>query len=98
MTKATNQHSVFDDLFNERDSANLKIRAKLMDRLIDYIEDNQLSQKEAATIFDVGQPRISYLVNGRISKFTIDALVNMCSAAEISIDLQFDGSHAGHDA
>jgi len=98
MNHTSSQRSAFDDLFNERDAANLKIRAKLMDRLIAYIEDNQLSQKEAASVFDVGQPRISYLVNGRISKFTIDSLVNMCSAAQISVDLQFDGSHAGHDA
>jgi predicted XRE-type DNA-binding protein len=89
--------SVFDAIASPDRAANLKIRAKLMDRLIEYIEDNDLSQTEAGEVFGVGQPRISYLTNGRISKFTIDALINMCNAAGIEVDVSFDGAHAGHD-
>jgi predicted XRE-type DNA-binding protein len=42
-----------------------------------YIEDAELSQKKAADVFGVHQPRISDLMRGKIDKFTIDKLVNM---------------------
>lgn len=70
-------------------SANLKVRARLMDHLTEYIQTQDLTQEEAAKHFGVPQSRISLLVNGRISKFTIDYLVNMCSRAGIEVDLRF---------
>ena len=71
----------------------MKIRAKLMDRLIDYIEEHELTQQEAAERFGVRQPRVSYLLNGKISKFTIDALINMCSHAGLEVDVTFDEAY-----
>jgi predicted XRE-type DNA-binding protein len=56
---------------------NLKIRSELMISLRKYIEDEGLSQKKAAEVFGVHQPRISDLMRGKINKFTIDMLVNM---------------------
>ena len=89
--------SIFDDLGRSRgEAANLKIRAKFMDRLIAYVEDEALTQQEAAERFGVSQSRVSYLLNGRISQFTIDALANMCSNAGIDVDVSFDGAYAGH--
>jgi predicted XRE-type DNA-binding protein len=38
----------------------------------------------------VSQPRISGLVRGKIGLFTIDALVNMLSAAGLTIDLEIN--------
>ena len=70
--------NVFEAL--EDDSAiaqNLKIRADLMNTLRDFIADEGLSQKKAAALFGVHQPRISDLTRGKINKFTIDMLVNM---------------------
>lgn len=91
--------SIFDDLGRSRSEAtNLKIRAKLMDRLIDYVEDESLTQQEAAEHFEVSQSRVSDLVNGRISQFTIDALANMCSSVGIEVDVTIDGAYAGHGA
>lgn len=76
---------VYDD---DTRSANLKVRARLMDHLNEYIQERDLTQEEAAEHFGVPQSRISLLVNGRISKFTIDYLVNMCSRAGIEVDLR----------
>lgn len=78
--------SVLDDLGLALEEAeNLKIRAKLMNSLIDYIHAHNFNQTEAAERFGVQQPRISYLVNGKISKFTIDALINMHVHAGIEV-------------
>lgn len=90
--------SVFDDLGRSPgEAANLKVRARLMDRLIDYVEENGFTQEEAAERFGVGQPRVSNLMRGQISKFTIDALLNMCSNAGIEVDVVFPGAYAGDD-
>lgn len=83
----------FDNAFelygDDTRAANLKVRVRLMDHLNDYIQDRDLTQEEAAECFGVPQSRISFLVNGRIHKFTIDYLINMCSQAGIEVDLQF---------
>ena len=61
------------------EAANLKIRSQLMDILADYIRQEGITQKEAALRFGVPRSRVSELVNDRISKFTIDKLVNMAA-------------------
>ena len=48
-----------------------------MDVLIDRIKDEKWTQSEAAERFGVTQPRISDLCRGKISLFSLDALVNM---------------------
>lgn len=94
--QSTSETTAFDLLSESDDkSANLRVRADLMDRLIGYIEENDLTQKEAAEQLGASQPRISYLVNGRISKFTIDALLNMCEHAGIDWELDRDDLYAG---
>lgn len=83
--------SVFDDLgFSKEEAQNLKIRATLMRALDHYINENKLTQEQAAKIFGVSQPRISDLVRGKIDKFTIDILVNMLIKAGITITFDID--------
>ncbi len=87
--------SVFDDMGRSpEEAANLKVRARLMDRLTQYVEEKGLTQEEAAAHFGVVQPRVSLLVSGRISKFTIDALLNMCVHAGIEVNVTFGGAYA----
>ena len=50
-----------------------------MDAIKAYIDHENLTQEEAAKRLGVTRPRVSELVNGRISKFTIDKLVNMAA-------------------
>lgn len=71
-------NNVFDAL--EADPAvaqNLKLRAALMSELRTHIEAKGWTQRQAADVLEVSQPRISDLMNGKIDKFTIDMLVNM---------------------
>ena len=67
---------------------NLKVRSSLMMALKDHLERNNLSQKQAASLFGVTQPRVSDLVRGRIHLFSIDALVNMASSAGLRIEMR----------
>jgi len=85
--------SAFDALDDPDRAANLKVRAKLMNRLDAYIQEQGLTQKDAAERFGVPQSRVSLLVNGRISKFTVDYLINMCTRAGIEVNVTFSGAH-----
>jgi predicted XRE-type DNA-binding protein len=63
-----------------QEAANLTFRSQLMDQIEAIIESNGWTQAEAAKRCGVTQPRINDLLRGRISKFSIDALVNIASA------------------
>ena len=69
---------------------NMRLRAKLMVKLRDYIKQQGMTQEEAARCMGVTQPRISDLVRGKIDRFTIDMLVNMLSHAGIHVELVAD--------
>ena len=52
-------------------------KTELARKINNILTKRHLSQMEAAHLLGVYQPRISDLVNGKISKFTIDNLVHM---------------------
>ncbi len=68
-------------------SDNLRIRSEMMMKLRKLIQEEGITQKEAARRMGVAQPRISDLVRGKIDKFTIDMLVNML--ARFGLHLEF---------
>ncbi len=88
--------SVFDDreLFDPDEAANLKVRSQLMNRLTAYIEERGLNQPEAAAALGTSQPRVSNLLKGSISKFSIDALLCMCTVAGIEVEVNFPDARA----
>jgi predicted XRE-type DNA-binding protein len=49
------------------------------------IEDEGLTQGEAAQLLGVSQPRVSALVRGKIDLFSIDALVKMLSRVGLRV-------------
>ena len=80
--------NVFRDLgFSKEEARNLKIRTDLMIRLSRLIESRRLTQAQAASLFDVTQPRISDLVRGKIDRFSIDTLVAMLGHAGVRVQV-----------
>lgn len=78
--------SVWDAIESTPELAeNMKLRARLMTVLQEYIARNGLSQSDAARIWGIPQPRVSELVNGKIGLFSIDKLVSMLALANIHI-------------
>ncbi len=55
------------------------LKAQLMGELSKWIDENHLKQAQAAEILMVSRPRVSDVVNMKVSKFTIDTLVDMLS-------------------
>ncbi len=69
-------------------TANLRVRADLMQRIRDYITQQNLTQAQAAQQFGVPQPRISEIVQGKVELFTIDKLINLLAQVGQDIELQ----------
>ena len=65
------------------EAANLKIRSQLMIALTEYVMRQAITQQDAAKQLGVPRSRVSELINGRISKFSIDKLVNMASRVNL---------------
>jgi predicted XRE-type DNA-binding protein len=81
--------SVFADLgFSTAESRNLRMRSEMMTALRRFIEKEGLTQADAAKRLKVSQPRISDLTRGKISRFSLDTLVNMLADAGLEIDVQ----------
>jgi predicted XRE-type DNA-binding protein len=73
--------SVWDALADTpEEAANLRLRSALMRQIAEIVESNGWTQAEAAERCGVTQPRINDLLRGRISRFSLDALVNIASA------------------
>ena len=62
------------------EAVNLRLRSELMDQITGLIRQHAWTQTEAAARCRVTQPRISDLLRGRISRFSLDALVNIAAA------------------
>ncbi len=74
--------SVFDDLEMDPGKAEqLKLKAALFDCIVAYIEENELTQEKAAEVMGVQRSRVGDVCRGKISGFTIDALVAMAARA-----------------
>lgn len=81
MTEVQTFDSVWDALADTPEqAANLQARAELMRQISVIIKDSSWTQSEAASRCGVTQPRMSDLLRGRVSQFSLDALVNIATA------------------
>ena len=62
-------------------AANLRVRSELMQKITAIVKENGWTQAEAARHCGVTQPRMNDLLRGRISRFSLDALVNIATAS-----------------
>lgn len=73
--------SVFDAIADTpAEAANLRARAELMRQISALVKEAKWTQVEAAAHCGVSQPRVNDLLNGRMSRFSLDALVNIAAA------------------
>ncbi len=74
------------------EAANLRVRAELMRHIAEIISQNGWRQAEAAVHCDVTQPRINDLLRGRVSRFSLDALVNIATALGRRVHIELDAA------
>ena len=85
--------SVWDAIADTpEEAANLRVRSELMDKISELITANGWTQVEAAAQCGLTQPRISDLLRGRISRFSLDALVNIAAALGQRVHVELEAA------
>lgn len=80
MSTAKEYPSIWDAIAETPEqAANLRARADLMRSIIAIVKKAKWTQAEAARRCGVTQPRMNDLLRGRISRFSLDALVNIAA-------------------
>src|SRR5438105_4982752 len=80
--------NVFTDVgFPPEEAANLLVRSDLMIQLRKRLDALKLTQRRAARLLGVSQPRVSDLVRGRIDRFSVDMLIKLLGKAGVEVRL-----------
>ena len=81
--------SVWDALCDtSEEAANMKARAELMLGIRERVKTWDLTHYEAAKRLDLTRPRLNDLLRGKIEKVSLDALVNIATAAGLALHIQ----------
>ena len=91
MSQTESYESVWDAIADTpAQTANLRARAELMRQIAVLVKKQGWTQAEAASHCGVTQPRINDLLRGRVSRFSLDALVNISAAlgCRVRVDIE----------
>ncbi|MES2260553.1 MAG: XRE family transcriptional regulator [Pseudomonadota bacterium] len=81
MSQSETFTSVWDALADTPSEAeHLRARSELMRQITAIVKSNNWKQAEAASRCGVTQPRINDLLRGRVSRFSLDALVDIAAS------------------
>ncbi len=75
-----------------QEAANLKARSELMGQIAALVRARGWTQAEAARRCGVTQPRLNDLLRGRLSRFSLDALVNIAAALGCRVHVGLDAA------
>lgn len=69
--------SVFHDLgFSHDEIQSLKLKAQLLSQILKIVDKKMLTPRHLEKMLDQPQPRISELLNGKVSKMSLEKLVD----------------------
>ncbi len=89
VTMAEQFKSVFDAIAETpQEVLNMKLRAGLIREILAKVEAADWTQAETAKRLGITQPRVSDLLSGKLSKFSLDALVNILAAMGSEVKLK----------
>ena len=81
--------NVFDALADTpAEAANLKARSELLSALKARVRAWGLPQEAAANRLGITRPRLNDLLQGKMAKFSLDALVNLATASGLAVHIQ----------
>ena len=89
MTESTYFESVWDALSDTpEEAANLRLRAELMDEIVSFILKQNWNREEAARRCGVTCPRMDELLEGTLSEFSLDALINLATSLGLPLRIK----------
>jgi predicted XRE-type DNA-binding protein len=78
--------NIFEDL-RLRDAEELNAKAQIAYRICDILQERKLTQKEAATVLGIDQPKVSALLRGRLEGFSSDRLFRFLNALDRDVEI-----------
>ena len=82
MSKGQRFTSIWDAIEDTpRQAASMRARSELMMALQGWVKVGRKTQAEAAQLLGITQPRMSDLMRGKISLFSIDSMMDMATVA-----------------
>lgn len=80
-----------------KNAKDLLIRSDLLEKVEDLIEKSGISQREVGKKLGITQSKVSALVNGRVSEFSMDSLLNYLAilGCVVEIHVQVPRSRIG---
>lgn len=85
--------NVFKDLgYSDAEAANMMARAELMLKVRDIIEENGWSQREAAKVLGVSQPRVAEIMSFNPKYFSVDLLLKYLARLGTTVTFRFQKS------
>jgi predicted XRE-type DNA-binding protein len=73
----------------------IQTRAQVMFRIAEIIRERGLTQKQAAKLIGVPQPKVSCLMNGKLSAFSLDYLFEILNALDKDVEIVIHPKRAG---
>ena len=93
MNNPDNYAGVWDALADTPEqAANLRTRAELIQQIAAIVKESKWTQVEAAAQCCITQPRMNDLLRGRVSRFSLDALVNVATAIGRRVHLELEAA------
>lgn len=93
MKKIESYANVWDAIADTPEqAANLRARAELMQKIAAIVQESGWTQTEAAQRCGVTQPRVNDLLRGRVSRFSLDALVNIATALGQRVHMELEAA------
>ena len=85
---------VFEDLgFSPEEAAVLRMKTQLHIEIMRAIEKKGLTPRQLEKVLDVPQPRVSELLNGKISRMTADLLTKYLYRLGREVEMKTKASH-----
>ena len=78
--------NVFADL-GLPDADELLAKARIVYRLCDIIAERKLTQEQAAKLLGIDQPKVSALMRGKLSGFSLDRLFRFLNALDRDVEI-----------
>ncbi len=80
---------VFKDLgFDEKTSAEMKLRVTLMNAILKIIERHKYTQAELTALLQQKQPHVSSLMRGKIAQFSSEKLFPFLTALDANVEVK----------
>ena len=93
MSKIESYENIWDAISDTAgESANMQAKAELMRQIVAIVKKNGWKQVDAAHHCGITQPRLNDMLRGRISRFSLDALVNIAAAIGQRVHIELEAA------